>query len=574
MRGHKLDLIGRIRHCRIFFTFLGKSVAIVLRKVELQILMKKFGALALTLSLVGMTFLALEGCKPKAAALSKIGPPGGITSAETTSFQEVTSKLDAGGNFYLYLSTEQWLKHLSDSVESFHSMATSLGNAPGDRQSVDNVFKVVTKLIKDSGMEEISGVGMSSIAREPGFYYNKLIVHHYAGQGDGFLWSMFGKTPHDLDGLNLLPANTALAAFYDVDEGQIWDVVQKQIEDSGFPEAQNFLKTFPQEFEKSAGMKWADVIHSLDGEVGFVVTLDEARTVKIPMGGQGSLEIPDPGMMLVFKVKNDAIFDRVDAVLKKQAAAGMISMDKDGVKMRTVPVPLPLPITLRPSIAVSGGYLIIATSDALIQEALAVKGGKAGLKSTDEFKKLSSDIPTQGNQFAYMSKSFGETLLKVQSQALSANGQLPPGLRSQLSKLMVQTNKVAFAYGVGASTDEGWMSVANGSQSSGNAVAMGAVAVPAMMAAVALPAFAKARTTAQVNSTQNVCLNNLRMIDAAKQQWALEKNKKDDAVPVWADIQPYVGRGRAAMRCPQGGEYTLGAVGVRPTCSIPGHVLP
>ena len=71
--------------------------------------MKKFGAIAITLALAGIIFIAVEGCKPKGAASPQVKSLG-IDSAETTSFKEVTSKLDAGGNFYLYLSTEQWLK--------------------------------------------------------------------------------------------------------------------------------------------------------------------------------------------------------------------------------------------------------------------------------------------------------------------------------------------------------------------------------------------------------------------------------------------------------------------------------
>src|SRR5665213_2732359 len=113
-------------------------------------------------------------------------------------------------------------------------------------------------------------------------------------------------------------------------------------------------------------MKWDDVINSLDGEFGIVMTLDDSKTVTIPLPSQ-ALEIPEPALMLVIKVKNDAIFKRLDGVLKQKGLPGLISVNQNGLQMRTMPVPLPLPITLRPSIALSGGYLFIATSDALIQ---------------------------------------------------------------------------------------------------------------------------------------------------------------------------------------------------------------
>jgi len=70
----------------------------------------------------------------------------------------------------------------------------------------------------------------------------------------------------------------------------------------------------------------------------------------------------------------------------------------------------------------------------------------------------------------------------------------------------------------------------------------------------------------------NACIANLREIDAAKQQWALEKAKGNDAVPTAQDLLPYLKDG-VFPTCPDGGTYTLNAVGELPTCSIQGHVL-
>jgi regulator of replication initiation timing len=71
----------------------------------------------------------------------------------------------------------------------------------------------------------------------------------------------------------------------------------------------------------------------------------------------------------------------------------------------------------------------------------------------------------------------------------------------------------------------------------------------------------------------NACINNLRELDAAKQQWALENNKAVGAVPTAQDLLPYLPDGLFPV-CPAGGVYSINAVGVPPTCSIPGHVLP
>jgi type II secretory pathway pseudopilin PulG len=94
-----------------------------------------------------------------------------------------------------------------------------------------------------------------------------------------------------------------------------------------------------------------------------------------------------------------------------------------------------------------------------------------------------------------------------------------------------------------------------------------AVAVPAMLAAIAIPNFVKARTTSQ----ENACINNLRQIDGAKQEWALEKGKKSTDTPTMDDLKPYL---RNIPHCPAGGAYTINAVGQSPECSIPDHKLP
>jgi chromosome segregation ATPase len=79
----------------------------------------------------------------------------------------------------------------------------------------------------------------------------------------------------------------------------------------------------------------------------------------------------------------------------------------------------------------------------------------------------------------------------------------------------------------------------------------------------------------QASSTldqQNACINNLRIIDAAKQQWALEKNQTATAVPTAEDLLPYLKDG-VFPSCAAGGLYSINAVGEVPTCSIAGHAL-
>lgn len=95
------------------------------------------------------------------------------------------------------------------------------------------------------------------------------------------------------------------------------------------------------------------------------------------------------------------------------------------------------------------------------------------------------------------------------------------------------------------------------------------VAIIGLLAAIAIPNFVKARGTAQ----KNACINNLRQIDGAKEQWALENKQKAGASTdsAKAAIEAYIKGG--APSCPGGGSYTYAAVDSNPTCNIEGHTL-
>jgi len=95
------------------------------------------------------------------------------------------------------------------------------------------------------------------------------------------------------------------------------------------------------------------------------------------------------------------------------------------------------------------------------------------------------------------------------------------------------------------------------------------VAIIGLLAAIAIPNFVKARQTAQ----KNACINNLRQIDGAKEQWALEQKKNQSDAISQTEVDGYIKGGTPI--CPASGSYTYGNVGVTPTCSksTDGHSL-
>ena len=107
------------------------------------------------------------------------------------------------------------------------------------------------------------------------------------------------------------------------------------------------------------------------------------------------------------------------------------------------------------------------------------------------------------------------------------------------------------------------------------------VAIIGLLAAIAIPNFVRARATSQANA----CINNLRQIDAAENEWALEQGKSSGtaAPSLTTDLTPYIklNVNSKIPGCPAGGTYTTAEVGATPqvTCSLgnsvnPGHFLP
>jgi prepilin-type N-terminal cleavage/methylation domain-containing protein len=67
------------------------------------------------------------------------------------------------------------------------------------------------------------------------------------------------------------------------------------------------------------------------------------------------------------------------------------------------------------------------------------------------------------------------------------------------------------------------------------------VAIIALLAAIAVPNFLRARKRSQATRI----LEDLRLIDAAQDQYAIETNKAAGATILWTDVQNYLKKGSA-----------------------------
>jgi prepilin-type N-terminal cleavage/methylation domain-containing protein len=100
------------------------------------------------------------------------------------------------------------------------------------------------------------------------------------------------------------------------------------------------------------------------------------------------------------------------------------------------------------------------------------------------------------------------------------------------------------------------------------------VAIIGMLAAIAIPNFVAARKKAQATT----CINNLRIIDGAKEMWALEAKKNSTDTPTGADLQSYIGRKSSGQlpTCPNDSansfetSYSVNEVDAQTVCNVGG----
>lgn len=486
-------------------------------------------SLPVTSSLVRVLLLALLAASAagraeaqNAASTSATAGGPAVVSAEKTSYAEVTAQLDPGGSLYGYVSTSQWLDGLSGRVNGWRDAILSLPNlGASERSSVNKAFDLAARLIRNSGVESIAGVGVSGIALEKGFYQTKFVVQRDPAAKAAGIWTVFGRAPHPLVELDWLPADTAWAGFSDADIASIWTAFAEEAGRSEIVELSSGIEQLKAHVQQATGRGLDEWLASLGGRCGGFLTLNDSHRVSIPLQGGGTMEIPDPGLVLLIKVKDDQLFDWFDRTL--QGNAQVERSDAGGLRMLTLPVPLPVSVTFRPTVARHGDYLMLASNDELIRKMIAVKDGKGnGVKSGPEFKRLAQGMPAEGNSFAFISERLGNVAQQVQSAILSQAGGPGNGPPAALLQKFAAVGQPVASLAVGRNSGQSWITVSHGSQQPANAVLLPLVVAPvAVVAAVTLPALAKAKGRAQ----SIACMNNLKQLGLAAKIYATDHNE-------------------------------------------------
>lgn len=436
--------------------------------------------------------------------------PQKIESAEKNSFYEVTSKLNLGGNLYMYLSSEQVIQKIEEFASKMRGVLESqVSKIQTDGVKPLQVFDIVFRLFKNSGLMDISGIGMSSIAIEKSLNHSRFVLHHYPGRGDGLIWNLMEAKPHEQKELKMLPSNTVMAGFTDMKLQYLWKWIKEEVEASNIPELKKGILSL-EPMLKSQGIELKKLLESLSGRVGMVLCLDREKKSRIPMGTI-TADIPNPDFALVFSVDDSYLFD----LLKKMVPAAPDQVEKDTKKI-IIPVP-PLPFPIKPVIWQVDNYLFLASNESMVNSILAVQKGEDGLLKSDEFKQLSAYMPEKGNHFRFISSRLFRLFMEIQQKAVQAAGKSKESDRI-VKEIVDLFPKDLSMFEVTRNNSDGLVLTVNHKLGFEFIALLPATAMAGMVGAVAIPNLLSARQKGE----QKVTISNMKMISTAIQMYIID----------------------------------------------------
>ena len=445
--------------------------------------------------------------------------------AQHNSFNEVTAQLEKNGDFYMYLSTQEAVSSLNKQITLIKKTLLELPNVnSGNSAKIDKGFNLFTKLVNESGINDISGVGISAKKADNGLYKNILFIHHYPTNNSGKLWSMFGQKAHPLEELKLLPADTVLACFNDIDAGGTWKWIHSAVMNSQIPELQQGLSQFLSGAKRN-GVDIPNLINSINGGAGIIITMDEQTQITVPVGGRKSTQIPEPSIVILIKVKDETIFKLIQEKTMQGADANShFAKREDSKGRKNLVFKMGIPFIPGPAVASqTKNYLIIASSMKAVDKIFAVRAGEQkALVATQGFKELSKGIPLNGNGFQYISPRLKGIISDIQKDVLADNGETSEDL-AMLQKIFADSQQNSGFFSTYSLLKNGMITKSKSSINTSTMLLSQLVIAPVgIMSAMLLPALSSARESARKIS----CTNNLKQIGLAIRMYSSEHGDK------------------------------------------------
>ena len=479
-----------------------------------------------------MRSLALCLCALSFATLAQPVLPKVVPHAPT-SYRDVAKYLNAGGSFYTYMSTEQWGAKLDQFADKLWGGIVE--NLAGEEQvGAQVVLHFVHSLINDSGLRAARGVGMSSVPEGNGMYQNRAVVLHVMpGPPQGLFWDTSIGRNGKLKMLDCVPEDAVMAASGPSNPTPVWNWVKKTIATSDF---EPLVSGFNQAIAMSGGQgidldQW---VASIGPGAGFVVTVSQDENVLVPLPNGPQLEVPQMAAALLVEVKDDTIFQFVDAML--QAMPNVTRTDDGDLRMRSVQVPVPIPIRFKPTIARFGPYLVLATNDTIVQAMDSCRRGESPtITKTAEFQTMARGLPTEAMGFSYVSERFGDTITGLVEAAMAADPDTK-AMAEFMGKMKGQAS-----YGVSVKMPDAIVSISRTNFDLGEALITQIAAMPAALVGGGMLAwYAQVAHRGRAPAASDI--GNLKQIGLGMMMYSMDHDDKfpDDLGEIW----PYINDGK------------------------------
>jgi len=421
-------------------------------------------------------------------------------------FDEVAGQLDLGGVLYGYVSVDGDLSGLAKFVNSFMSGLKEI-----DKGVSPHIMDVdVEALMKISGLDSISALGLSSIQTEQGFR-NKVYLHSPNGLR-GFL-SMFGDEVKEFEVLQLAPSGTdfvvqqevKLKTFYNEvvlgamggspDQGGVMPLgpqgmMMKMMVDG------MMKQPMPPPFTFTGGK----LINDLDTNIMVIIDGDPSKMLPVKLEGndlnmpkiQGAILVDNVGWLaeelikmyevekakLGKKLPRFEIIDNANWIGLKLSIESETFSKRDRKEIKQFGLENAMLAHHRPS-----GKLIVSSSK---EFATGLFSQKPKLASDPVFLAKTKGLPRQGTAISYLSPVLMTELRNFIKEAIEAEH--PPEKEYKRDDRFVALSMLDFFLPEGALgeamvttvTEDGLLSVGNSAYSHKSKILMGA-AVPTLV---------------------------------------------------------------------------------------------
>jgi hypothetical protein len=514
--------------------------------------------------------LAVQAARAQSAAASPAASP----ERSRQIHQTIAANLETGGDLYLIANLDGMVEGAIARIRALLARTPLAGTAP--TTAVQTALDRLPAFLQSSGLDAVDGIGMSTVPRADGLNSIRIFLCRDPAAADRPLWqALLSGPPRRLASLDYLPADTVLARAGSGDPRQIWKLAREASRTVAAEQGLTAFDAGARTISAQIGTNLETLVNSLSGEGFVALQLSTRRNVQIPLPGPADaaaqpLSIPAPAILIGVAVRNDALPATVRALIMRTGLPLGTETAEEGT-LQTLTLPIPGPIPLTPTFTLHRGMFLLGSTREIVQEAIQAASQKDGLAASAPFQKTFKGLPLENNGLTYLDPRLVATIQDVQQRLLQQR--VGAGVDSAakglavLRSLSALERRPAMLALVNVNTKDGVLTRGVSTGGGREVMAGLAIAPVGMLSAIAVPSFVKARATAR----KNACLNNLRMLDAAKEQWAMDGEKQTGTAVATNNVTPFLKAGQIPL-CPQGGAYTLGPVGTPPRCAIHGSL--